>query len=284
MVDLLIIGKSGQLGSALVKAASDKKLNFEAFSRKEFDIARQKHLAKLAEIKPKIIINTSAYHVVSDCELHPHKAFQINTIAVSNLAKLAKKINAKFVTFSTNYVFDGKKKVPYLEDDRTKPLQMYGLSKLSGEYAALNQYRSGTYIIRSCAVYGNAKLGSRIKKGNCVLTIIREAREKGVVIASKNQFVNPTNASDLAIATLKLLNSRANSGIYHLTNEGACSWYDFTKVVLRTKNIKAKVKKASDDSDINRPIYTVLANTKARKYGVVLPAIEEGVVSYLKEL
>ncbi len=286
MVDLLIIGKSGQLGSALVNVASSKKLNFEAFSREELDIARQKHLARIVEIKPKIIINTSAYHVVSDCELHPLKAFQINSIAVSKLAKMANEINAKFVTFSTNYVFDGKKRTPYLEEEKTNPLQMYGLSKLAGEIAALNEYSNGTYIIRTSGVYGNKKTGSRSKGGNFVLKILREAKKKDAIFVSEQQIVNPTYAPDLALATINLLNTNAGPGVYHLANSGSCSWYEFAKDILWLKKIKTRIIPVKDDEEggLKRPIYSVLGNYEAKKYGVVLPTINEGLARYLKEV
>ena len=287
MTDLLIIGKNGQLGQQLVKISKKLNLKFIAFSKKEFDVSSKKSLEKIKKLKPRIIINTSAYHVTAECEIHPLNAFKINSVAVANLAKLAKELNAKFVTYSTNYVFDGKKKSAYVESDITNPLQMYGLSKLAGEIAALNEYPDGTFIIRTCGVYGG-KQGSKAKKGNYILKIISEAKNKGSIYASTKQMVNPTFAGDLAKATLDLMDLKIRGGIYHLANEGTISWYDFAKKILKYKGIKSvKVlayDKNEENKDFKSPLFSVLKNTKAKKLGVVLPSIDKGLQEYIKEI
>lgn len=285
MVDLIIIGKNGQLGSSFVSEAKKRKINFKAFSSSELDVTSDKSLKKIIKTNPKIIINTSAYHVLAECERYPQKAFLVNSIAVRNLAKISKSINAKFVTYSTNYVFDGKKRSPYLETDRPNPLQIYGLSKLAGEYAAINENELGTFVIRSCGVYGKGNKGSRRKRGNFILKILREATEKKVIVASDKQIVNPTNAYDLASSTLDLLTTKVPPGVYHLANEGACSWYDFAKTIIAHKKIKARViADKNEKNDLQRPLYTVLGNFEAKKLGIVLPKINDGLERYLSTL
>jgi dTDP-4-dehydrorhamnose reductase len=284
MVDLLIIGKNGQLGSAFVAEARKRKLKFKAYSRRALDISKRKQLHIILKVKPKIVINTSAYHVLPECEKYPEKAFLVNALSVAELAKYSREVNAKIITYSTNYVFDGYKKTPYKEYDRPNPLQMYGLSKLAGEYAVINEHDQGAYVIRTCGVYGNGGDGSRSKGGNYILKILDEAKKTETIFASNKQIVNPTYAKDLAIGTLNLLDSKAPPGIYHLANEGEYSWYDFAKAIVSLKKLKTKIAIREDEVGYKRPLYSVLGNYKAKYYGVVLPNAVEGLNEYLNEL
>lgn len=288
MTDYLIIGKNGQLGNALVEDLTKSNKSFVAYSKKELDINDKRSLERIfKKTKPKVIINTSAYHVIKECEDNPLEAFRINCVSVANLARLSKENGSIFVTYSTNYVFDGTKNSLYREDDKASPLQMYGLSKYAGEINALNEYSKGTYIIRTCGIYGNGKKGSRSKKGNFVLKILNESKKSGEVKVSKKQIVNPTYASDLASSTLDLISLKPSPGIYHLVNEGNCSWYDFTKMILKYKKINAKVIALSnkdEDSGFKRPTYSAIGNYKAKKLGIVLPQINSGLERYLDEI
>lgn len=286
MLDLLIIGKNGQLASEAVVVSKEQKINFRAFSRKELDITNHKLISvKIKKLKPKFIINTSAYHVLSDCEKYPLKAFEVNSVAVGNLANISKAVGAKLVTLSTNYIFDGEKKSKYKEEDKVNPLQIYGLSKLAGEFESLNKYPDGTYVVRTCGLYGNGKLGSRDKNGNFILRAIQEAQSHGIVKASAVEFVNPTYAKDLAGAIINLLNSKAKPGIYHLVNEGITNWFDFAKLILEHKGIKARVIAINENTSLYRkPIFSAIANTKAKKMGIVLPKIQDGLHRYLDEI
>jgi dTDP-4-dehydrorhamnose reductase len=287
MADLMIIGKNGQLGVELVLFAKKLNRNFVAFGKEELDITDQLQLKKVIEKnKPKIIINTSAYHVVPDCEINPLLAFEVNCVAVRNLAKLCKENNILLVTYSTDYVFDGKKGKPYNEDDVPNPLQMYGLSKLAGEFAALNTYPKGSYIIRTCGVYGGME-GSRSKRGNFVINILKEAEKKDILEVSSEQIVNPTYAKDLAKASLGLLELNPKPGIYHLVNEGYLNWYEFAKKILEYANIEKKilpVDRGGKTGEMQRPKFSALTNTKAKKLGIILPPIEDGLKNYLKNV
>lgn len=286
MLDLLIIGKNGQLATELIDISKKKKINFKALSRKELDVTNHNLISvKIKKLKPKAIINTSAYHVLSDCENYPLKAFEVNSVAVGNLAKISKEVGAKLVTISTNYVFDGEKKSRYKEDDKVNPLQIYGLSKLAGEFDSLSKYPDGTYVIRTCGLYGNGKLGSRDKRGNFILKVIQEAQSHGIVKSSAIEFVNPTYAKDLSNAIVKLLYSKASSGVYHLVNEGITNWFDFTKMILEYKAIKANVIASNENTGFYRkPLFSAIANTKAKKLGIILPKIQDGLKRYLDEI
>jgi len=211
----------------------------------------------------------------------------VNFIAVDKMAKLCKRYGIKFITYSTDYVFDGEKGAPYEENDKPNPLQIYGISKLAGEYAALNSYPEGAFVIRTCSLYGGKK-GSPEKKGNFVLNIIKEAQNKEVIEVSSEQIVSPTYAGDLSKATLRLLlNSKIIPGIYHLVNEGYCSWYEFTKEIFRLAKINKEIKPVDREGmsgGARRPKFSALANTKAKALGIDLPSWQEGLKSYLNFL
>lgn len=283
MKKILLIGKMGQLGGEIMKDASLFGFEVFGFEKEELDVTDELQIKKrIEEIKPDILVNASAYHVVLMCEKNPMTATAVNFIAVQNLAKICKEKNIVFVTYSTDYVFDGKKSEPYLEDDAPNPLQVYGISKLAGEYAALNNHSGGVFIIRTCGLYGGQE-GSPEKGGNFVLNVIREASHKDILEVTSEQIVSPTYAGDLSKATLKLLNSKAEPGIYHLINEGYCSWYEFAKEILRLAGINKEIKPtsaATSDGGMMRPKFSALKNEKALSLGIKLPSWQEGVKAY----
>ncbi len=285
MRKILLIGKTGQLGNAIIKDASSFGFEIVAFEKEEMDVTNKLQIKeKIEKIKPDVLINTSAYHVVPKCEENPLKAMAVNFLAVRNLAKLCRERDIVFVTFSTDYVFDGEKGSPYEEKDITNPLQVYGLSKLAGEYAALKEYPEKTYIIRPCGIFGG-KEGSKQKGGNFVLNITKEARDKEIIEVSSEQVVSPTYAGDLSKATLKLLNNQTNPGIYHLVNEGYCSWYEFAKEIFELAKINKEIKPVNRDGlsgKMRRPKFSALKNTKAKALGIELPSWREGLRSYFK--
>ena len=258
------------------------------FEQEELDVTRHLQVkAKIEKIKPDIVINTSAYQVVSMCQENPMVAMDVNCIAVLNLARICKESGVIFITYSSDYVFDGTKGIPNEEDDAPNPLQMYGMSKLAGEYAALHTYPDGVFIIRTCGLYGG-KTGSP-QKGNFVLNILKEAQAKEMIEVGSDMIASPTYASDLSKATLKLLNSKAEPGIYHLINEGACSWYEFTKEIFKlagvTKELKPIDRGGLDlHNEIKRPKFSALKNTKAKALGIQLPPWKEALADYFNFL
>jgi dTDP-4-dehydrorhamnose reductase len=287
MKKILLIGKTGQLGSEIINDSSAFDFEIVSFSREELDVTNELQVKeKIDKIKPDILINTSAYHVVPKCEENPTAAMAINFIAVRNLAKICRDRSITFVTYSTDYVFDGKKGSPYEEYDMPSPLQIYGLSKLAGEYAALNIFSDQTFVIRTTGVYGG-KNGSPEKNGNFVLNITEEAQNKEIVEVSSEQIISPTFAGDLSKATLKLLKSKAKSGLYHLTNEGYCSWYEFTQEIFKLAGINKKVApidRSGLSGEMKRPKFSALKNTKAKALGIELPSWQDGLRSYFNFL
>ena len=171
VMKILLIGKTGQLGGAIIEDSEHFGFEVFSFDKDELDVREEAQLReKLEKVKPDILINTAAYHVVPKCEENPQDAMAVNFSAVYNMARLCREYNIKFVTYSTDYVFDGEKGIPYNEDDRPNPLQIYGMSKLAGEYASLNYHTDGAVVIRTCGLYGG-KEGSPEKGGNFVLNI-----------------------------------------------------------------------------------------------------------------
>ncbi len=283
MKRVLLIGKTGQLGSEIMKDAFSFGFEIVGFKQEELDVTNHLQVKKKIEkIKPNIVINTSAYQVVSICQENPMAAMAVNFIAVLNLARICKENNVIFVTYSSDYVFDGQRGAPYEEEDLPNPLQMYGLSKLAGEYAALHVHPGGVFVIRTCGIYGG-KTGSP-QKGNFVLNILKEAQDKEIIEVGSDMIVSPTYAGDLSKATLKLLNSKAEPEIYHLISEGACSWYEFTKEIFTLSNINKELKpvdRRGFDGRVKRPTFSALKNTKAKILGIELPSWKEGLKSYI---
>ena len=218
------------------------------------------------------------------CETEYERAFRVNCIAIRNLARACEKIGALFVTFSTDYVFSGKKRTPYVEDDKPSPLQIYGITRLAGELAAIAVAPERTVIIRTCGLYG--ELGARSRGGNFVDKRIHDARYNDSIEMSCDQTVCPTYTEDLSKAVLQLITTeKVSSGIYHLVNEGECSWYEFTKAIYELMGLTIEVRPVDRkglSGEMRRPLYSVLANTKARAMGIILPYWHDALKRCLK--
>ncbi len=281
---ILLLGKNGQLGKEILNLSIEYGYEVAAYSHSELDVTNYKKVAKVIKEKtPDIIINTTALHA-SVGETYPEQLFTINSFAIHNLATIAKENDIKFVTYSTDYVFDGLKGSPYLESDKPNPLQMYGLSKYAGELVATN-YNSDSLVIRTCGVYGGIK-GSRAK-GNFVLNMLKEAKDSKEIEVSSEQIVSPSYAFDVAKATLELINKNPKGGIYHLVNSGFCSWSEFTQEIMNIKRLKIKVRPVNRNGisgGIRRPIFSALKNTKAKKLGIELPSWKNALKRYIESL
>ena len=279
---ILIIGKTGQLGSALIKDAIASEHDVFAPAKHELDITnKQSFLTAMKLFSPDVVINTAAYHNVPLCETNPMKAFQVNCIAVKEMAEISSDFNTWFVSFSTDYVFDGKKGEPCTETDAPNPLQIYGLSKLAGEYAALSYPKS--IIIRTCGLYGLQ--GATSKGGNFVDNRINDSKQNVRIEISNDQTVSPTYAVDLSKAILQLItHPLKESGIYHLVNQGYCTWYEFTKEVFKILDINIElvpVDRKGKTDNMRRPLFSALKNEKAAKMGIDLPDWRDALIRYL---
>jgi len=263
-----IIGATGQLGSDLVLYKPEN-VSIYPLSRKDIDITNKDLVAKvLKEIKPDIVINTAAFHKTDECEDKVGESFKINTVAIKYLCEVCKEINAKLVHISTDFVFDGKKileREPYYEDDIPNPINIYGLSKFSGE-KILENYLDNYLIVRVSSLFGRKK--SKEKGSNFVYKILELAEKFNELKVINDIYMTPTYTKDAAKEIWNLIINEAKTGIYHVSNSGICTWYEFAKEILRinNKNIKIiPVKHTEFPTKAKRPLWSPLASKKGIK-------------------
>ncbi len=268
MAKILVTGSNGQLGSELRAIESDYPQHSFTFTDiEELDLTKKDEvIGFLEENKIDVCINCAAYTAVDKAEDEQELALLINKDAVENLAKACENVNARLIHISTDYVFDGTNHKPYEETDQPIPNSFYGLSKLKGEQAVVDNI-DDFVIIRTSWLYST--FGN-----NFVKTMIRlggDRDELGVVV---DQIGTPTFAADLANAIMATLESD-KTGIYHYSNQGAISWYDFAKAIMEIKHIDCKVN-AIESKDFpakaNRPFYSVMNKAKiAKDFNIEVP-------------
>ncbi len=262
----LLIGAGGQLGSELRQAFDDHDL--VPLTHAECEVTDPAQVRDtFHKYRPDLILNTAAYHLVDECEDHPAHAFAVNAMAVRDLAIAAKEIGAVLVHFSTDYVFEGRQRRPYCEVDPPGPLNVYATSKLAGEYfvrASLERH----FVIRTCGLYGLA--GSRGKGGNFVEAMLRLASEGKEIRVVGDQVLTPTSAKELAKKVRQLVGT-GQYGLYHITNRGECSWYQFAAAVFELSGMGpclSETTSAAYGARATRPAYSVLDNAKLRSLGL----------------
>ncbi len=264
-----VLGTAGQLGSDLVQATSDWDL--ATFKHPDLDIcdfARARQV--LTDVRPDVVINTAAFHRVDDCEVERDKAFRVNAMGTRNVAVACQELGAKLVHLSTDYVFGGESElhtIPYTEFDTPIPPNLYGKSKLAGENFA-RHLCSRHFIVRSSGLFGVA--GASGKGGNFVETMLKLSRERDELRVVNDQVFSPTYTKDLARKIAQVINT-AYYGIFHITNKGACSWYEFTKEILRLAGLETPVIPITSDQypqKAKRPRFSVLDNYHLRLLGM----------------
>lgn len=265
MSNILVTGANGQLGSELRELAPRfKNYNFFFTGVKELDICKHKEVADFIEVNQiNSIINCAAYTAVDKAEEDFELADKINHLAVANFAQIAKDHHIKLVHISTDYVFDGTNYKPYTETDTPNPQSVYGKTKLAGEQAIQLINPANTVIIRTSWVY--SKYGN-----NFVKTMLRLGKERDVLNVVSDQIGTPTNAADLANAIFTIIPKIKNEGVevYHYSNEGVCSWYDFAKAIFEIKGIAIKVdpiESSQYPTPAERPFYSVLNKSNIKK-------------------
>lgn len=263
---IALIGADGQLGSDLIKALSHE--DVIPLYYPEFDITDVSRTSDIIQsLSADVVINTAAYHRVDDCEDNPEKTFAVNTIAVRELALLCRALDLILVHFSTDYVFDGKKHTPYIEDDLPNPLNVYGVSKLAGEYFVQNIHKKH-FLIRTCGLYGEA--GCWGKGTNFVDTMVNLSRLETPIRVVDDQWVTPTSTEELAQKVKELLQT-SKWGLYHLTNEGQCTWFEFAAAILALLGSGSRLEAVDSHAfgaKAKRPGYSVLKNRNAEKVGI----------------
>ncbi len=279
---ILVIGANGQLGSDIVKALHSKEVI--PLTHKDIEIADEASIKRAMGIhNPQVVISTAAYHKVTDCERNEVKSFEVNAIGAKNLANVCQGKDAVLVYISTDYVFDGEKKTPYLESDRPGPLNTYGISKLAGEYY-IRYIWPKHFIIRTSGLYGSAKC--RAKGGNFIDLMLRLAQERDEIQVVDDEVLTPTYTKDLALQIRGLIQTDY-FGLYHITNNGACSWYGFAQKIFELSHLKVNLKKTTVEklgTEIKRPRYSVLRNYALQRIGMDnMRRWEEALKAYLVE-
>ena len=266
---VLITGANGQLGSDLCRVL--KQVEVIPLTHVEIEIADMDSVrSAFHKYKPEVIINTAAYVRVDDCETEQGKAFKINALGARNVAVVAQELGAKLVHISTDYVFGGEKEprtIPYTEFDTPIPPNVYGRSKLAGENF-VRHLCPRHFIIRSSGLFGVA--GASGKGGNFVETMLRLAKERDELRVVNDQVFSPTYTRDLAEKIAQLIET-GYYGIFHITNKGSCSWYEFAREILRLAGLKTPVIPITSDrypQIARRPRYSVLDNYHLRLLGI----------------
>jgi dTDP-4-dehydrorhamnose reductase len=287
MSNILVTGALGQLGSSIKFVSGTRTdLKFDYTDVKELDICKLSDVEKyLKNTGPDYIINCAAYTAVDKAESEPETANLLNAEAVRNLRIAAASINAKIIHISTDYVFNGKNNKPYTETDITDPESVYGKSKLKGELYLNDDL---TIIIRTSWLY--SQFGNNFLK-----TIARYGRERNILSVVYDQTGTPTYAPDLAKAILSIIDySEVQSnlflpGIYHFSNEGVTSWYDFAWEILKSLDINCRlipVETKDYPTAAPRPAYSVLNKAKIRNtFGLEVPYWKDSLaecINYIK--
>jgi dTDP-4-dehydrorhamnose reductase len=280
---VLLIGANGQLGSDLFKVFQAAGDIVVPVTHAQVDVCSEGRVAEImAEAKPDVVVSTAAYHRVEECETKPALAFQVNGTGAMNLALACQRLGVVLVHYSTDYVFDGKKNAAYEETDLPSPLSVYGASKVLGEHL-IAAYADRYFVIRTCGLYGVA--GSSGKGGNFVETMLKKAMAGDAIRVVDDQVLTPTYTGDLAEATRKLILT-GRYGLYHVSSEGQCSWYEFTRYIFERAGLDAQLSPVNSSefaSPVKRPANSVLSKAKLRAAGVSIPSWKDALPRYLEE-
>jgi dTDP-4-dehydrorhamnose reductase len=225
----------------------------------------------LSGMRPHYVINTASFIRVDDCEDQVDTAIEVNAIGARNLARTCADVGAALVHLSTDYVFDGNATVPYDEDSAASPQSAYGISKLAGEQFVRYILPRNHMIVRSSGLYGMA--GASGKGGNFVETMLRVAKQGRPLAVVDDQTTCPTFTRDLAGAILQLI-ERGASGTYHITNSGACTWYEFAAAIFKMCALQPELTPTTTAAyglKAHRPAYSVLANNRLVEAGIAQP-------------
>ena len=271
---ILITGANGQLGTELRRVLAPETLI--PVDLPEFDLCNADLEDRVIAAKPEVVIHAAAYTDVDGAELDPDHALAINADGTERVAKGAAQAHARLIYVSTDFVFDGLKGAPYLEDDPPNPLNVYGRSKLEGERRAL-AYCPNTLVVRTAWLYG-------AQGKNFVKTIMRLTTEQRELRVVADQRGCPTNAEDLARALAKMLTLDMH-GIVHATGAGDCTWHELARAIVSALGRQTPVHPittAEAGRRAVRPAYSVLANCVLKSFGITLPHWNETLNRFIR--
>jgi dTDP-4-dehydrorhamnose reductase len=280
---IAVIGADGQLGVDVASAFTCNGDDVSSLTHSDIELSDLDSVShRLKELRPQVVVNTAAMHHVENCEQDAPKAFAVNGLGARNLSLISREIKATLIHVSTDYVFDGTKGKPYIEDDAPRPLNVYGNTKLAGEYFVRGMSEKH-FVLRTSAIYG--KNPCRAKAGlNFVELMLKLARERGRVRVVNNEFVSPTRTTEIAQQMVAISRSDAY-GLYHASAEGSCSWHEFAAEIFRLTNTKVRLEVAGPDefpAKVPRPMYSVLENQALKRRSLnVFTHWQEGLREYL---
>lgn len=289
LMTVLVTGSDGQLGQELALLAKNHaQYQFTFIGREPLDLSDKKAIDVFFQNQHfDIIINCAAYTAVDKAEQEPELADAINHLAVKHLAAIARQQNSKLVQLSTDYVFDGTHHRPYLETDKTNPQSVYGMTKLKSEQAVQQQMAENAVIIRTSWVYSSL---SR----NFVHTMLDLSQTRDQLNVIFDQIGTPTYARDLAQTILLIIKhpeftkKTFKTALYHYSNEGVCSWYDFAKAIFELSDVHCAVHPIESKdypTPATRPHYSVLNKTKIKQmFDLDIPYWKDSLTACLNRL
>ena len=256
-----VIGATGQLGRDVSDAFVAAGHDVTALGHHDVEISSLESVRNsLAPIRPDIVVNTAAFHHVEKCEAEPGRAFAVNSQGALNVAQATNSLAAKLVHVSTDYVFDGNQTVPYTEQDLPGPLNVYGNTKLSGEFFVRSN-NPRHFVLRVSAIYGLHPC--RAKGGlNFIELMLKLAGERDVLRVVNDEFVSPTSTVEIG-RQMVALSQTDDYGLYHATAEGSCSWCEFAAAIFERNGTKVRLEQAGPGefpAKVPRPKYSVLEN------------------------
>jgi len=280
---VVVIGSTGQLGQDLLRVFGDRAIGF---AHEDLDVTDPAGVASaVRSAEPDWVLNTAAFHRVDDCEEDPTSTFAVNATGALNVARAAADIGSGVAFYSTDYVFGGEGRErdhPYVEQDNPYPLNVYGASKVAGEQLAM-QANERHLVVRSAGLYGTAT--SR-KGWTFPELMINKARTDGFVRVVTDQVLSPTFTADLARKTKQLIEHDAR-GLFHLTNAGECSWFDFAQKAFEIAGVKARMEPIDTGQmkqRARRPSYSALETSRLGAVGLnSMRPWEEALGDYLKQ-
>jgi dTDP-4-dehydrorhamnose reductase len=277
---IAVVGAGGQLGAAIAEECAPAH-DTVTFTRAELDTTDNAAVAAaMARARPDVIVNGSAFTDVDAAEDHPVDALNVNAFAVRALTRAAETHGAALVHFSTDFVFDGTASVPYTEEDRPNPRNVYAASKLLGEWLGLEAPRA--YVLRVESLFGRAANGPAAK--GSVAGIVKTLLAGGTPKVFEDRTISPTYVIDAARATRKLLDSGAPPGLYHCVNSGSCTWLEFARELARQLGVEPRfeaVKMADVPLRAVRPQYCALSNEKLSSVGIEMPSWQDALTRYV---
>jgi dTDP-4-dehydrorhamnose reductase len=236
---VLVAGADGQLGYDVVKKLKENDIEHYGATREDFDLTNEKETKKfISDYKPDVIVHCAAYTDVDQAEIEKELCYQVNVEGTRYIAEATKKLDAKMLYISTDYVFDGEGEEPFKVTDQPNPINYYGETKYQGEQEVqklLEKY----FIVRTSWVFGE-------HGDNFVKTMLKLGKEKDEISVVADQYGSPTYTADLAELLIEMIKTE-KYGLYHATNEGYCSWYEFAKEIFKAADIDVKVKPVSSD-------------------------------------